>query len=428
MNRNRLCLAILLSSLFAWACAPVGTPPATNTPKAASIQWPTPTPTEINQAGQWGRLASLGFENERIKTTLFFAGQARDGSNRYGCNPASNLQLYTVNPIDVRHLNWSDSSENRDFALTKMVEAGISVVTMSSWGEHFLPCNIGWAQAAPMQTAPGAHDELFAAAVSKHLLIIPFIESRGDWAFRDEFPRWTDGRVAPGTVSQVNDLINRYLKNAAHPEWTDQWAQVYDRNHEPRYAVVIIHASSNQLGPNDHDAFAAGFDLIAEEVLQTTGIKVGFFIDPLPPGTNAPGVLKPSPEETGLALLNTDAILGIQSFIPEIWVAGSPDDGQLIAWKRDFSRRWSDSGIPFLMDISPGYDASIVFPNSTRYGFTTGWRDELTAMVMDFGRDGLTFNSWNGYTEGMAAVPTHEHGDTFYRWLQTACELVDSPN
>jgi hypothetical protein len=192
--------------------------------------------------------------------------------------------------------------------------------------------------------------------------------------------------------------------------------------------VVIIHASSNQLGPHDHGAFAAGFDLIAEEVLQTTGIKVGFFIDPLPPGTNAPGVFKPSPEKTGLALLNTDAILGIQSFIPEIWVAGWPDDGQLIAWKRDFSRRWSDSGIPFLMDISPGYDASIVFPNSARYGFTAAWRDELTAMVMDFGQEGLAFNSWNGYTEGMAAVPTHEHGDTFYRWLQTTCELVDSPD
>jgi hypothetical protein len=32
-------------------------------------------------------------------------------------------------------------------------------------------------------------------------------------------------------------------------------------------------------------------------------------------------------------------------------------------------------------------------------------------MVADFGEDGLVYNSWNGYTEAMAPVPTGEFGD-----------------
>jgi hypothetical protein len=409
----------MLASLA--GCVPASVQTVSPAPSAAPPASPTPT-----EPGLWGRLANPGFENERIRTSLFFAGQARDGSSWYGCDAAPNLSLYTIHPSDARNLTWSADSDSREYALGQMVEAGLNVVSMSSWGEDFLPCSTGWVPYAPMQTAPGAQDELFASAAGKHLLIAPFIESRGDWAFRDEFPRLDDGRVAPGSVSQIGNLISRYLKNEAHPEWADEWAQVYDRNLEPRYAVTLIHASSNRLGAGDDQAFAAGFDLLADEVSQATGVKVGFLIDPLPPGSNAPGTFKPSPEGTGPALSQTNAILGIQPFIPEIWVSGSPSDAQLIDWKRDYSRRWSATGMPFLMDISPGYDASVVFPGSRRYGFSAAWQDALTAMVSEFGQDGLAFNSWNGYTEGMAAVPTAEHGESFQRWLRAACELVDS--
>ncbi len=47
-------------------------------------------------------------------------------------------------------------------------------------------------------------------------------------------------------------------------------------------------------------------------------------------------------------------------------------------------------------------------------------------MVVDYGEDGLVFNSWNGYTEGMAAVTTLEFSDQYYLWLQASCEEVDS--
>jgi hypothetical protein len=396
--------------------------PIVHTPTATQI---TSTPSSANtQPGQRGRLATPGFKNEPIRTTLFFAGQARDGSIYYKCYAAPNLSLYTVHPIDDRNLQWSENFANQSYALGHMLDAGLNVINMSSWGEDFLPCNTGWVPFAPMQTAPGAQDELFTAAVERHLLIIPFIESRGDWTFRDEFPRLEDGRLAPGTISQIVNLINRYLNNPAHPEWARQWAQVYDRNLESRYAVSIIHASSNRLTPGNDKGFATGFTLLADAVYQSTGVKVGFFIDPLPPNSNAPGVFRPSPQKTGLELAQVDAILGIQSFIPEIWVSGTPNTADLIAWKQNFSRQWSETGIPFLMDISPGYDAHIVFPGSIRYGYTSQWLDSLSAMVSTFGQDGLIFNSWNGYTEGLVVVPSLEYGDQFSRWLQSACESL----
>jgi len=300
-----------------------------------------------------------------------------------------------------------------------MIDSGINVVSMSTWGEDFLPCNDSWALWAPMQTSPGSQDELFAASEGKPILVMPFIESRANWTFYNEFPRWTDGRVAPGTVSQINNLIHRYLKNSRHPEWAGRWAQVYDSGGLPRFAVVLIHAASNRLGAQDHAAYSGGFDLVADEVFSATGIRVGFFIDALPPGSNAPGNFKPSPEGTGPFLLNTRSILGIQCFIPEIWMTGTPDEEARIRWKREFARRWEATGIPFLMDVSPGYDAHLVFPGSARYGHSTRWLDALSDMVKEYGCDGLAYNSWNGYTEGMAAMPLQpvDGGNVYSEWL-----------
>jgi hypothetical protein len=213
------------------------------------------------------------------------------------------------------------------------------------------------------------------------------------------------------------DLVEGYLQNPEHPEWAERWARVYDREGMPRYAVVVIQVSAENLEADEHFRFANGFDLIAEEVFAQTGEWVGFFIDVLPAGTGAPGKFKASPEETGPSLYRTPALLGIQCFISEIWLGGSSDDVR-IERKRDFSQRWAATAIPFIMDISPGYDAHIVFENSPCYGYTPTWRSQLEQMVTDFG-DGLVFNSWNGYTEGMAAVPTNEHEDIFYVWLQS---------
>jgi hypothetical protein len=400
-------------------------------------------------AQTWGRLANPGFENQRIKATLFFAGQARDGTIRYTnsgtvCYPgndayvevppdqldkyraclvdADHKDLRAVHPLDSAHLRWSEDPAYRDVALNLMLGAGINVINMSSWGEDFLPC--AWTTAAaPMQTDAQAHNELFAAAVGKPLLIVPFIESRwGDsnaipyfpWQLSNEFPQRPDG-----TISQITNLIHRYLNDPAHPEWAQKWARVFDQDGEERYAVTLIHAGSNLLGSEDHAAFAAGFDPIADEVFRLTQKKVGFFIDALPAGTGAFGIIfKPSPEGTGPYLRNQRSLLGIQCFTPEAHI-GSTDTAAVINWKRDFSRRWFETGIPFLLDVSPGYDAHCVFNPAFRYGLTAEWRDQLAQMNQDYGRGGMVFNAWNGYGESLVAVPSHEYGSLYYDWLRS---------
>ncbi len=368
----------------------------------------------------WGHLANSNFSNNRIKTVFFFSGQARDGSNRYGCPIPKQLSCYTISPSDLRHLNWSVSQDNRNYVISMMIEAGINVVTMSSWGESFLTCGAGWSKFAPMQTSPTSQDELFDSVTGKPLLIMPVIESREDWTFRDEFPRWKDEKVAPGTVSQIINLIQRYLKDSAHPERAKHWATVYDGQGNVRYAVGIIQVSSNKLNPNEDGAFAQGFDLIADAVLRATGERIGFFLDLLPSNTNAPGIFKPSAQRIGNFLKNTTSILGVQCFIPEIWL-GSNNESDLLNWKREFSSAWFGTGIPFLMDVSPGYDAHKIFMKSAAppNGWTQKWRDELSKLVNQFGKNGTVFNSWNGYTEKMAAVPTQEFGDVAYQWLKS---------
>jgi hypothetical protein len=73
------------------------------------------------------------------------------------------------------------------------------------------------------------------------------------------------------------------------------------------------------------------------------------------------------------------------------------------------------------LDISPGYDAHLVFPAAPIiYGNTSSWRNELTQLLQSQGESkGIIFNTWNGYTEGYAAVPTLEYGDATFLWLQS---------
>jgi len=369
---------------------------------------------------EWGRLANPRHKGHPVKATLFFPGHAKDGTRPYECDAPVNTFLNTVHPLDQRHLQWSSGEGNRTFVLDQMTDIGFNVAVMSSWGEDFLPCSTGWAPWAPMQCSPRAHDELFTAAVNKPIFIIPFIESRADWSFRDEFPTF-DGHVAPGTVGQIVNLVERYLQNAAHPEWAGRWARIYNLNGEPRYAVALIHAASNRLSSYEHAAFAEGFDDLAEEVLHRTGVDVGFLIDALPPATFAPGQFRPHWWTTGPYLAQRESILGVMCFIPEVWV-GSSDDDTLIMWKRTFSQGWAATGIPFLMDVSPGYDAHLVFPGSIRYGLNANWTSALKEMVREYGSDGFVYNSWNGYTEGMAAMELREYGDTYRNWAESlAC-------
>jgi hypothetical protein len=375
----------------------------------------------------WGCLANPGFESQYIKSTYFFAGNWRNGVQFYEYNPSDNTGLYTLHPSDSRHLGWSENVNYRTFAVNSMIETGVNVINMSYWGTRGTD---NWAYWAPMQTSTYAHDQLFEIALDKHILVAPYIESYAattncdGFSFMDDFPG-SASDPAPQLITLIEDLVDRYLSNPDNARWPEVWARAYDQDGEERYLISIIHVASNQAGVNDQQ-FAEGFDLVADSIYNATGFRIGFLLDILPVATYSPGSYKLEPGNADTWLVDQKSILGVQCFIPEIWT-GFDNDSALVAWKRDYCHRWSNTSVPFIIDVSPGYDAHVVFPSSLVYGNNQAWRDSLTAIAEDIPADGITVNTWNGYTEGFAAVPTLEYGSASYSWVSNLYEMYALP-
>lgn len=371
-----------------------------------------PDPSPVVE--RWGRLASPGLDGERMVATLFFAGEARDGTTRYEFPASSNMTLYTQLPDDESQLHWSTEPASRHLVLDQMVETGVNVIYLSYWGQRGTDT---WSRYAPMQSSTFAHDEVLSAIGDRPLRVVPFIESHSDWTFRGEFPG-QPGFPSPGLVAQVSDLVERIVLEPADPRWPDLWAKVYGPDGQPRLAVAVIHASSDTV--IDSREYVEGLEAAAAAVEQATGVQVGFLLDALPPGSAAPGNSFPTPASSAGPMSRSLSVLGISCFIPEIWVdfGSDPGDTKRLAWKREFTEAWVDSGVPTLVDVTPGYDASLVFPGSVRFGHSLAWRDGLAELVDDLGGDGLVLNSWNGYTEAMVMVPTTAQGGTVTRWAE----------
>jgi hypothetical protein len=377
-------------------------------------------------AGIRGRLANPGFENHPMKSVFFFAGNWRNGVQFYEVNPSSNIGLFTVHPADSRHLGWSEKKEYRDFAVQKLVDAGVNVINMSFWGPRGTD---NWAYWAPMQTSTYSHDELFDTAVGKSILIAPYLETAAatknslGFSFMDCFPG-ENADPAPELIVRIKDLIQRYLLHPSNPKWPAKWARMIDLNGQERYVISLMHVASNRPGLSAA-GFAEGFDRVAEKILSDTGIRIGFTLDALPPGTNAPGSYLASPSSTGPELAKSPSVLAVQCFLSEIW-KGDGNESVLLAWKRQFASDWMHSGVPFIFDATPGYDARAVFPNSVAYGNNDAWWNAQMQIARDMKPDGVTFNAWNGYTEGMAGMSTLQYGDANARWAESLFTLADS--
>jgi len=425
--------------------------------------WPTASAVQPHRAGRptslhgaavffqpsplWGFIANPGFEGRPVKSTYFFAGSWRFGHQIWYEYPADpNDGLYTLHPSDARHLGWSESDANRDFALAAMVDAGVNVIKLSYWGQ---PGTDRWAFWAPMHSSTRAHNETFDAALRHNLLIAPSIESGGPtnfnkdtgkpfqsgvpprvhtgnspaYIFADDFPG-APTNPAPALVAQIEDLIDRYLKSPSNPQWPSRWLQLYDSSGKKRYVIAIIQARSNQPGVNDQ-SFAAGLDRVADLIATRKQIDVGFVLDPLPGSA-----YNLTPSAKG-ALAASNSFLAIEPFISEI-ALGTDDLRDLLPLKQTLVSNWVASGVPFILDVSPGYDAHAVFPTKNdeywRIPNDVLWHNGQTQMIpsgsgANFIR-GITFNTWNGYTEGYAAVPALEYGAQAYTWLQTLLRLL----
>jgi hypothetical protein len=235
---------------------------------------------------------------------------------------------------------------------------------------------------------------------------------------RDELgvePPW----LAPYLVYQIQDLVQRYLKEPADPAWRRKWAQLYDRDGNKRYAIMLMHVATDKLAPNEHERFAATFDLIANAVFAVTGVRVGFTLDLLVPGPDANRYYYARAAETGPHLRRHAAVLAVQGFIPEI-SRHSSDENFLIDFKHKYLKDWIDQELPVIFDASVGYFATIFGdPSPVKYGNNPVWRQRLGALRLQLPVKGVSVHCWNGYTEGYAAVPTLQYGDDNFRWLQS---------
>ena len=430
-----------------WGSIPPGNPAAPGAPVTA--HWSNPSHLDLFITGpdgtvystyfdtadspKWGLLANPGFDGNIVKTVYFFAGDWRHSNlpQFYEYQPTPNDSLYTIHPSDARNLGWSESTANQAYTVDQMVNAGTNVVTMSFWGQRGLD---RWAFWAPMQTSTYAHDELFNTAISRNILIMPAIESGNAttcyggnspaFEFASDFPG-TQTNPSPMLVTQIEDLVTRYITAPANTNWPSKWAQIYDRNGIKRYAINILHVASNQVAASDNITFASGFDWVANKVYQDKHVLVGFTLDLLPVHTSVPkgdctqtriaDTYTANAATTGPYLRLSSSILAVQDFIPEIF-SSATSDTDLEAVKASYQQLWKSAGIPVYLDVDPGYDAHIVFPGSKAWGNNAAWRLALSKLrTVDI--KGIAYNTWNGYTEGYAAVPTTENGNVDYQWL-----------
>jgi hypothetical protein len=299
-----------------------------------------------------------------------------------------------------------------------MIQSGINVVNMSTWGprgEHH------WSDYAAMQTSSYSHDELFTIALDKDILIVPYLESCTSTVAGD--PHYDFPIIFPGDpanydtriVEFIEDHVNRYIVSPDNPRWPEKWAQAYDQDLNPRYMISIINVASWDPTVTDQ-TFAEGFDRLADSVFARTGVKVGFSLAVLPDDPPFGTQFRPNPQTTGPYLRNQKSVLSVQCYLPEAFLSIG-NEPFILDWKHQFGSRWIASGIPYIQDVTAGYDAHIVFPNVDIYGNNPDWREALETSVQKHRAQGITFNTWNGYTEGYAGMPTNEYGSGTYLWV-----------
>jgi hypothetical protein len=377
--------------------------------------------------GDRGLLASAGFDGQPLKGAYFFPGDVS----------TLNQSLFTANPTLPEDSHWNTDPAARQSVLRRIAATHTNTLIMSYWGNDMQR----W---SPMQLIATSVPNTLADVSNQQLLVLPSLESGYElgtqyWRFSDDFP-YKDGsasaaNLAPTFLARLREVVALFRANMG-PDMS-HWARVYDRAGKPRYAVQVMHVYAHAVpqvaNKTPDQVVAEAFDSIAAEIARTEGIDIGFLLDVIP---GAAGEYSLTPA-AGPALEAASSVLAIAGFISEIFSNtlsvsepnAPPIDNNmsnlnaLLDWKIQHIQSWVRTGVPVIYDVSSGYDGRFVWKSqgsffwgdNFEYTFDA-WRNALSAFK-GLGTVGITFNTWNGYTEGFAAVPTVEHGDTINRWL-----------
>lgn len=363
-----------------------------------------------------GLLASPALDGQPVKGVYFFAGEGNAGS-----------PIYTTHPTNADDLHWNSQPATRARVLDRMVAAHVNTLVMSYWSN--MP------QWSPMQLDGTSLAGVLDASQNRPLVIMPAIEGGFDsshpeiphWQFSADFPHPAgSSAIAPGLVDRIGLLVSLFQGRMK------LWAQIYDRNGDARYAVNILHVCSDQRTSDTE--FAAAFDLAAAQVLAKYHVLIGFTLDTI--GGNQAYVA--SPGKAGPVLASKASVLAIMGFESEVFSGKiQPGDNNksnlpgLADWKGAALRDWLATGVPVIFDVSNGFDGRFVWksaqnPNPGFWGDNLNysddrWRNWMSELKSP-GIKGIVMDTWNGYTEGYAAVPSREHASIVYNWLTDLLE------
>jgi LGFP repeat len=396
---------------------------------------------------RWGYLANSG-SPVPIKGTYFFTGDAWPDRS-----------LYTFAPVDARHLFWSSDPYAPAFVVDTMKSVGINVVVMSYWGSDQI-------SSAPMKSTEEAGDLLFDTAAKRHILVLPSIEvadglpnhyAQGDFVkmrlvslinryllSQKEHPSWPavwakvydqDGQPRYA-VQLIGVASNKAMTDDAFVSWLDTLAKSVLVETKMPVGFMIdpgledpMKSHGNGYTPRpkmtpfqNARSFLAIQGFISE--IQTPGIPIG----------NA------TPYFDNNGLLPFDHPVG---------AGNAPNREQIAAQKRKRLAGWIDAGLPVVIDVNPGFDGRYTWggviknmqscttdsdcpkngcnvvggdrcacnasdmkchsPNGY-WGDNASYYDDFYRNYMSqlrgMGNVGITFNSWNQYTEGSVAVPS----------------------
>jgi hypothetical protein len=374
-----------------------------------------------------GLLASPGFEGTPMKGVYFFPGE---GSQ-------DNAELYTTHPSSTDDLHWNSVPATRTQVLDRIAATHANTVIASYWGDDMT-------QWSPMALDESSVRGVLEAAAGKPLVVVPALESGSDplhpetphFRFADDFPYaggvYDAAHLAPRVLARLQELVALFSQ---HPE---VWARAYDRSGQPRYVIYVLGAYAQGmpqvLGLPPGELIGAAFDALARAVEKASGVRIGFTLDL---GFGAAGAFPFSPDSVGAGLAQAESVLAIQLYMSEMRSgrvqASAPfeppvdnNEGNLesmLDGKLHLLDSWRAAGLPVVYDVSPGFDGRYVW---AVYG-TCFWGDNADYTSDDWRNlqsenkrhdyIGITFNTWNGYTEGYSAVPSAEHGTVIYDWL-----------
>lgn len=400
---------------------------------------PTAMPADAGDAGGAavaaspvrGLLASPGLEGVPMKGIYFFPGEGA----------ASNEAFYTAHPSSADDLHWNSDAGTRAAVIERIVATHANTLVMSYWGNdmrRWSPMRVDATSVQGVIDAVQAHQ-------AAPIVIVPALESGYDpdnptlphWRFADDFPYAAGAAATPASLAPTLLARLRALC-AAFEGRRDAWAQMYDREGRARYVVHVLRVFARSVpvlaGESEHRVVAEAFDQVASEIFETEGIEIGFTLDFTPAEA---GAYSFEPERVGAALARSVSVLATQFFMSEVHAGGiqigaplaPPVDNNLenleemAHAKHRLLDAWAKTGLPLIYDVSPGFDGRFIWESfgtgfwGDNYGYTSDdWRN-LQSAAKSSKFAGITFNTWNGYTEGYAAVPTLEHGTTIYDWL-----------